>query len=100
MYFYEVFGKCDLEVVVDEFLKLAVDSPDINVTEQLLTEYPEKYVVSVSATTRKPRKGEVDGKSYYFKKREEFEDLINKNEFLEFAEYVIYLRCHQWQKQK
>lgn len=33
MYFYEVFGKCDLEVVVDEFLKLAVDSPDINVTE-------------------------------------------------------------------
>ena len=31
---------------------------------------------------------EVDGKSYYFKKREEFEDLINKNEFLEFAEYA------------
>ena len=56
--------------------------------QQLLTEYPEKYVVSVSATTRKPRKGEVDGKSYYFKKREEFEDLINKNEFLEFAEYA------------
>ena len=58
------------------------------VIQQLLTEYPEKYVVSVSATTRKPRKGEVDGKSYYFKKREEFEDLINKNEFLEFAEYA------------
>ena len=30
----------------------------------------------------------MDGKSYYFKKREEFEDLINKNEFLEFAEYA------------
>ena len=58
------------------------------VIQQLLTECPEKYVVSVSATTRKPRKGEVDGKSYYFKKREEFEDLINKNEFLEFAEYA------------
>lgn len=58
------------------------------VIQQLLTEYPEKYVVSVSATTRKPRKGEVDGKSYYFKKRKEFEDLINKNEFLEFAEYA------------
>ena len=52
------------------------------VIQQLLTEYPEKYVVAVSATTRKPRKGEVDGKSYHFKKREEFEDLINKNEFL------------------
>ena len=35
MYFYEVFGKCDLEVVVHEFLKLAVDSPDINVTEEV-----------------------------------------------------------------
>ena len=35
MYFYEVFGKCDLEVVVDESLKLAVDSPDINVTEEV-----------------------------------------------------------------
>lgn len=59
-----------------------------SVIQQLLTEYPEKYVVSVSATTRKPRKGEVDGKSYHFKKREEFEDLINKNEFLEFIEYA------------
>lgn len=58
------------------------------IIQQLLTEYPEKYVVAVSATTRKPRKGEVDGKSYHFKKREEFEDLINKNEFLEFAEYA------------
>ena len=34
MYLYEVFGKCDLEVVVHELLKLAVDSPDINVTEE------------------------------------------------------------------
>ena len=36
MYFYEVYEKCDLEVVVHEFLKLAVDSPDINVTEEVL----------------------------------------------------------------
>ena len=35
MYFYEVFEKCDLEVVVHEFLKLAVYSPDINVTEEV-----------------------------------------------------------------
>ena len=35
MHFYEVFGKCDLEVLVQEFLKLAVDSPDINVTEEV-----------------------------------------------------------------
>lgn len=30
-----MFGKCDLEVVVHEFLKLAVDSPDINVAEEV-----------------------------------------------------------------
>lgn len=35
MYFYVVFGKCNLEVVVHEFLKWAVDSPDINVTEEV-----------------------------------------------------------------
>ena len=59
------------------------------VIQQLLTEYPEKYVVAVSATTRKPRKGEVDGKSYHFKKREEFEDLINKNEFFKGKNVII-----------
>ena len=36
MYFYEVFGKCDLEVVVHEFLKLAVDSPDIMLQKKYL----------------------------------------------------------------
>ena len=32
-----------------------------------------KYALSISATTRKPREGEVDGKSYFFKTKEEFE---------------------------
>lgn len=83
------FGGGNDSLVTQE-VKEAVKKKSENVIfiQQLLTEYPEKYVVSVSATTRKPRKGEVDGKSYYFKKREEFEDLINKNEFLEFAEYA------------
>mgnify|MGYP002623939081 CR=1 FL=1 len=43
---------------------------------------------SVSATTRKPREGETDGKDYYFKTREEFRDMIRANAFLEYAEYV------------
>jgi guanylate kinase len=42
---------------------------------------------SVSATTRKPRKGEVDGKDYIFLTRDEFEDWIESGRFLEWAEY-------------
>ena len=42
---------------------------------------------SVSYTTRKPRAGEVDGVSYNFVERAEFERMIDNNEFLEYAEY-------------
>lgn len=38
---------------------------------------------SVSATTRKPRQGEIDGIHYYFKTEEEFEEMEKKGEFLE-----------------
>ncbi len=43
---------------------------------------------SVSATTRGPREGEVDGKDYYFVTREEFERMIGADELLEHAQYV------------
>ena len=43
---------------------------------------------SVSATTRKPRDGETDGVDYFFVSREEFDRMIEANEFLEHAEYV------------
>ena len=39
-------------------------------------------------TTRLPREGEVDGVDYFFKSREEFEDLIEKGKLLEYAEFV------------
>ncbi len=42
---------------------------------------------SVSATTRKPRPGEVDGQSYYFTDKEHFEELIAEGKMLEHAEY-------------
>lgn len=42
---------------------------------------------SISATTRLPRDGETDGVNYYFISNSEFEELINKNEFLEYACY-------------
>ena len=43
---------------------------------------------SVSATTRKPREGEVDGVHYHFLTRERFEELIEKDRFLEYAQYA------------
>lgn len=39
-------------------------------------------------TTRLPRHGEVDGVDYFFKKREEFEALIEEGKLLEYAEFV------------
>jgi len=49
--------------------------------------HPEVWL-SVSATTREPRPGEVDGVHYFFYDRATFEDLIAKGEFLEHAEYA------------
>jgi guanylate kinase len=48
----------------------------------------KNLVYSVSATTRKPRQGEVDGINYFFKTRQEFERMIAQDELLEWAEYV------------
>jgi guanylate kinase len=42
-------------------------------------------VLSVSATTRQPRKGEIDGESYFFLSDDEFDRLIESGEMLEFA---------------
>jgi len=57
------------------------------VIAKLIKLRPElKY--SVSATTRSPRDGEVNGVSYFFISKEHFKDLIAKDAFLEYAEYV------------
>ncbi len=44
-------------------------------------------VYSVSATTRSPRAGEVDGVNYFFKTRDQFKQMIAQDELLEYAEY-------------
>lgn len=44
-------------------------------------------VESVSATTRAPRVGEIDGLNYYFKSTDEFEDMIKNNQLLEYTNY-------------
>ena len=46
------------------------------------------YNLSVSATTRSPREGEVDGREYYFMERSEFENLIDYGGFIEWTQYV------------
>ena len=47
----------------------------------------ERFVLSVSATTRAPREGETDGVNYHFLTREDFEQRIADGKFIEHAEY-------------
>ena len=55
------------------------------ICKALLEKRPD-MAYSVSCTTRAPRKGEIDGKSYFFKTREEFEKMIANDGFLEHAD--------------
>ena len=48
----------------------------------------ESYALSISATTRQPREGEVDGREYFFLTREKFEQMIAEDAFIEYAQYV------------
>lgn len=56
--------------------------------KELMKRYEEKYALSVSATTRMPRNGEIDGREYFFKTHDEFEKMIAKKELIEYAKYV------------
>ncbi len=47
----------------------------------------ESFYCSVSATTRKPREGEINGVNYYFLSKEEFEQKIKDDAMLEYAQY-------------
>jgi len=58
------------------------------ITRKLVEEHPDKYAISVSATTRKPRTGETNGQAYHFMDRQEFERWKRAGRFLETAEYA------------
>ena len=58
------------------------------VVKRLLEKYDERYALSISATTREPRDGEIDGREYFFKSKEEFEEMIANEELIEHACYV------------
>jgi len=56
----------------------------------LLQRHPELHF-SVSATTRAPRPGEVEGKNYYFVDRDRFTEMVARGELLEWAEFAGHL---------
>ena len=58
------------------------------INKMLFDEVDGQVSFSVSATTRGPREGEVDGTHYFFISRQEFENRVANNEFLEHAEYA------------
>ncbi|HEQ9069012.1 TPA: guanylate kinase [Streptococcus pyogenes] len=58
------------------------------VRQEIFSTPDHKFEYSVSMTTRPQRPGEVDGVDYFFRTREEFEELIKTGQMLEYAEYV------------
>ena len=70
----------DIPIVV---LSGPTASGKTTIVNRLMQETPVKLIKAISATTRPRRKGEVDGKDYYFLTTEEFEKRQENNEFLE-----------------
>ena len=58
------------------------------VRQEIFSTPDHKFEYSVSMTTRQKRPGEVDIVDYFFRTREEFEELIKNGQMLEYAEYV------------
>ena len=58
------------------------------IMKELMHRYSEQYALSISATTRNPRPGEIDGVEYFFRTKEEFEHMIERDELIEYAKYV------------
>lgn len=57
------------------------------IMKELLQQY-DNYALSISATTRQPREGEMHGREYFFLSKEEFEQLIKEEKLIEYAQYV------------
>ena len=72
-----------------EGLKIVLSGPSGSgkgtIVKELIKE--DNFLVSISATTRSPRAGEENGKHYFFKTKQEFEEMIAKQELLEYASF-------------
>ena len=58
------------------------------IMKELMKKHSDVYALSISATTRAPRVGETDGIVYFFKTKEQFEEMIKNEELIEYAQYV------------
>lgn len=66
--------------------------------KKLLSEY-DNYALSISMTTRGPREGEQDGREYFFRTKEQFEENIAKTDLssmLSIAAIITERRKHMW----
>jgi guanylate kinase len=76
-------------------LMLVISSPSgagkTSLSRRLVADHPE-LDLSISATTRSPRKGEEHGREYYFVDRQAFADMVERDEFLEHAE--VHEHCY------
>ncbi len=72
-----------------DIVMLVLSSPSgagkTTISKKIQQKYPN-FKISVSHTTRKPRPNEVDGVDYHFVDKKKFKDLVNDNQFYEFAE--------------
>ena len=55
--------------------------------KELLKRY-DNYALSISATTRSPREGEADGREYFFISQDRFQQMIEEDRLIEYAQYV------------
>lgn len=58
------------------------------IMKRLMSKYGKNYSLSVSATTRAPRPGEVHGVDYFYLSTDEFESMIQNDQLIEYAKYV------------
>jgi len=80
----------DADLSVSDFRVVVLSGPSgsgkTTIVNRLIEQSPVKLVKAVSATTRSPRAGEVDGEDYYFLSPQEFQLRRSNNEFLESVE--------------
>lgn len=86
MYFVE-FGESKLMVGRPIVISGPSGAGKSTLLKKLMGDYPDKFGFSVSNTTRQPRSGEKDGIDYYFTSIEGFKKMIEKNEFIEWAQF-------------
>ena len=58
------------------------------IMKELMKKYADSYALSISATTRNPRPGETDGVEYFFRTKEQFEQMIKEDALIEYAQFV------------